>query len=201
MRGLHGCDSTPHARRRQSAANAARRLAAPARSPRRALRSRTLQIVREVERRHHRDALRAGDLAAFANLAHPASRNATASSSSAALGFLARNLVVAAEQRDVERDRCVRARQARFGRHSAASGSRASSASSALAPAATRSASAWLRVVRRGEVAPQRFVRRAQRSRVRDQRRELALERRKLARRSAASGSRSVDRARSSSAL
>ena len=98
-------DSTPHrcvvnrpmsARRCRSRAHGAARRAALAQ-----------QIVRDVERRHHGDALGARDLAGVADLAHPAIEERDGVEELGALGLLAGNLVIAAEQRDVERHRAL----------------------------------------------------------------------------------------------
>ena len=104
--GLHGLDSTPRgvasSTRRPSTHR--RACAAPACALRVAQ-----QIVGDVERRHHRDAVGAGDLAAARGSRACAGRGTpTASCKLGALVLLARDLVVAAEQRDVERHRAAR---------------------------------------------------------------------------------------------
>src|SRR5690348_5571573 len=62
------------------------------------------QLVRDVERRHHRDAIGAAHLAAVADLAHALVEQRDRLREFLALAFLARDLEVAAEDRDVERD-------------------------------------------------------------------------------------------------
>src|SRR5690349_10231405 len=62
------------------------------------------QLVRDVERRHHRDAIGAAHLAAVADLAHALVEQCDRLREFLALAFLARDLEVAAENRDVERD-------------------------------------------------------------------------------------------------
>src|SRR5258705_1006504 len=137
-RGAHAGDFTPrgrsvNARRSVVALWIARRSTA-----------RATEFVREIERGHHRDALGRMDLAALPNLAHSRIEERDGVPQLRFLALLARELVVVAEKRYVERHH----RRARRGLrlHSAGSGSRATSTSSRRFASATRSESAWLRV-------------------------------------------------------
>src|SRR5690349_18976699 len=82
------------------------------------------ELVRDVERGHHRDAVDAGGFTRAANLAHPLVEKGDGLEQVGALLLLAGDLVVAPEKVDVERDRLVGG----FAAHS--DGMRAISASS-----------------------------------------------------------------------